>query len=377
VKTGCELSIRSACKDIEPLNEPSDATLRILLVADTHLGFDLPFRPRLDKRRRGPDFFANFERTLQPALDGKVHLVIHGGDLFFRSKVPQALIPIALEPLLRVAQTGVPVLIVPGNHERGHIPLHLWTAHPNLYIFDHPKTLQFDIAGNHVSFSGFPYTRQIRANFSKTLTLTGYRQVRADISLLCMHQVVEGAKVGPSDYTFRSNPDVIRSAEIPADFCAVLSGHIHRSQKLTHALDGRPLAAPVIYPGSVERTSFAERDEKKHYVILEVAPGATPGGRLVDVKFVPLPTRPMLQIDLPVQGMDAVQLERAIRKRLASLDPNAVVRIRPQGSLSQDAQKVLQAASLRKLAPTSMDVSIPWKINSGGVSRNSQDNAVK
>ncbi len=28
--------------------------VRILLLADTHLGFDLPFKPRVQRRRRGP-----------------------------------------------------------------------------------------------------------------------------------------------------------------------------------------------------------------------------------------------------------------------------------------------------------------------------------
>jgi len=40
--------------------------IRILLMADTHLGFDLPFRPRIKRRRRGPDFFANFEPVFYP-----------------------------------------------------------------------------------------------------------------------------------------------------------------------------------------------------------------------------------------------------------------------------------------------------------------------
>jgi hypothetical protein len=30
--------------------------IRVLLMADTHLGFDLPLRPRIKRRRRGPDF---------------------------------------------------------------------------------------------------------------------------------------------------------------------------------------------------------------------------------------------------------------------------------------------------------------------------------
>ncbi len=59
----------------------SSAVARVLFVSDTHLGFDLPARPRVERRRRGPDFFANFERALAPALRGEADLVVHGGDL--------------------------------------------------------------------------------------------------------------------------------------------------------------------------------------------------------------------------------------------------------------------------------------------------------
>ena len=40
--------------------------IRILFLADTHLGFDFPFRPRIQRRRRGPEFFANFKRAARP-----------------------------------------------------------------------------------------------------------------------------------------------------------------------------------------------------------------------------------------------------------------------------------------------------------------------
>ena len=54
----------------------SDA-VRILLLADSHLGFDLPVRPRVERRRRGHDFLANYASALQPALDGEVDIVVH------------------------------------------------------------------------------------------------------------------------------------------------------------------------------------------------------------------------------------------------------------------------------------------------------------
>ena len=60
--------------------------VRILFLADTHLGFDLPLHPRVERRRRGDDFFANFRLALEPALRGEVNLVLHGGDIFFSSQ---------------------------------------------------------------------------------------------------------------------------------------------------------------------------------------------------------------------------------------------------------------------------------------------------
>ena len=104
------------------------AVIRILFVADTHLEFDDPIRPRIERRRRGPDFFRNFKTALKPALNTEVDGVVHGGDLLFRRRVPARLVDRAFEPLKRVADAGVPVYLVPGNHERSVIPYALLAA---------------------------------------------------------------------------------------------------------------------------------------------------------------------------------------------------------------------------------------------------------
>src|SRR5262245_37569040 len=52
-------------------------SIRILLLADSHLGFDLPTRERVRRRRRGHDFLANYATALEPALAGEVDLVVH------------------------------------------------------------------------------------------------------------------------------------------------------------------------------------------------------------------------------------------------------------------------------------------------------------
>ncbi len=251
----------------------SCGTLRLLLLADTHLG--LP----------STEFFSSFERALLPALRGEVDLVVHGGDVLFRSKVKPGLVLRAFAPLKRVADAGVPVIVVPGNHERSAIPYPLLAAHPGVHILDRPRTVALTARGTTVALSAFPNDRDsIRETFGDLLERTEWRRSSADIRLLVMHQTVEGASVGPVGYTFRSAPDVIPGRAIPAGFAAVLSGHIHRHQVLTADLRGRALASPVFYAGATARTSSAERDEAKGYVTMEIAPDSR-GGRVAAWTF--------------------------------------------------------------------------------------------
>lgn len=331
---------------------------RVLLVADTHLGFDLPFRPRIQRRRRGHDFFANFERVLQAAYQGAVDLVVHGGDLFYRSRVPEALVEMAMTPLVRVAELGIPVFLVPGNHERSRIPLHLWTMHPNIHIFDQPRTYVCPLEKGSIALSGFPFSRGIRGAFQELVCQTRHTDVKADVHLLCMHQTVEGAQVGTQDYVFRNGADIVRGRDIPAGFSAVLAGHIHRAQVLTHDLSQRFLAAPVIYPGSIERTSFAERNEQKGYMVVTLGLSGPDQGRLMDVSFVELPARPMISLTVELLKIGELSVTDLLGEQLSALNPDSVVRIQLQGPGATDAQRILSAACLRELAPPSMNITL-------------------
>ena len=128
--------------------------------------------------------------------------------------------------------------------------------------------------------------------------------------------------MGPADFVFRGGDDVVRGRDVPSGFAALLSGHIHRSQALVTDLSGRRLAAPVLYAGSTERTSFAERHEPKGFLVLEVAPGGD-GGR-VTWEFRDLAARPMVDVALDPR---AEGLEERLKAALVSLDPRSIVRL--------------------------------------------------
>jgi len=335
------------------------AAIRALFLADTHLGFDLPQRPRVDRRRRGHDFFANFERVLEIAAQERVDFVLHGGDLFYRSRVPASLVHRAFQPLKRLAEAGIPVFLVPGNHERSRIPYPMLALHPRIHVFDRPRTFIAETPGGKVALAGFPYYRPgVRAAFSELLERTGWEGAVAEISLLCVHHAFEGAMVGPRDYTFRYERDVVRLAEVPHSFAAVLSGHIHRHQVLTRDLRGRALEAPVLYPGSIERTSFAERDEPKGFLLVDFEPAGSSGGILSNWEFRQLPARPMVVSDLTADGGGGAHLESEIRRVIDMAPLDCVLRIRIHGFPDEEVRRLVRPANLRDLAPATMNVDV-------------------
>ena len=141
---------------------------------------------------------------------------IHGGDLFYRSKIPKKLVDIVFEPIIEIADKGFPFFIVPGNHERSKIPVNLFCFHQNIHIFKKSETFLIEKNGLSVAIAGFPNDRNnIKKNF-ENLIPKSIKLVNPDIRLLCMHQTVEGAQVGPSDYTFRYGDDIIAGYQIPS-----------------------------------------------------------------------------------------------------------------------------------------------------------------
>jgi DNA repair exonuclease SbcCD nuclease subunit len=328
-----------------------------LLLADTHLGFDLPVRPRVERRRRGHDFFANYRTALEPAFAGQVDLVVHAGDVFDRPTIDPSVAYQAYEPLRSLADLGVPVFIVPGNHERSRLPHPSFASHPLVHVFHRATTFVVDVRGTAIALSGFPYERRnVRGRFAELLEQTEWRSARAALRVLCIHHCVEGATVGPQNFTFTTGHDVIGACDVPPDFNVVLSGHIHRHQVLMTDLQHRPICTPVLYPGSIERTSFAEAGETKGFIVVHLS--ADEHDLQVRWEFRRLPARPMLREELVVDAMDGRALDEALRAIITAAPRDAVLSIRIAGALTDEHWRTLSAARMRSFVPTTMNVEI-------------------
>lgn len=332
--------------------------VHVLFLSDTHLGFDEPTRPRSPTRHRGSDFFATFRLALQAARAERADAVVHGGDLFFRSRVQDSLVDRVMEPLIQVAEAGIPVFLIAGNHERSFLPRTLFTRHDRLYIFDQPRTVRLSVGGMRVAIGGFPCIRRgARESFASLVAQTGLLGESSDIRFLCIHQMVEGARVGPYGYTFRDGDEVVRASDLPRNVDAILSGHVHRHQVLRSDLAGAPLPAPVVYAGSTERTSFAEVSETKGFVSIFAGPSSkmavdSPGAG-PSIVFRSLPARPMY-----VRALGSGSLQTALarfRSSLSEVDTSGVLQVRIPADRTHDLASVIKA--VKTVVPSTMILS--------------------
>lgn len=325
--------------------------LKIVFFADTHLGVDYPINPKIERRRRGEDFFVNYQKVLEFAIEQKADLVLHGGDLFFRSKVPAPIVDRAYDILYDFAENEIPFIIVPGNHERSELPTSILMNHRNIHIFGEPKTMFFEKQNAVIGITGFPNIRNgIKLQYPHIFTKATEGNPEADIKLMLMHQAIQESQI--EGYTFRYGIDVLPLEFLPNDYQAILSGHIHRAQIFHYYQNGKHI--PVIYPGSTERTSIVEMAEEKGFYEL-IFEEIDDKWKLTETNFHILPTRPMVRIDITKLTEDESVLRNLLEAELGKIDQNSVVRLRCE---IPQTRKLLTAKLLRELTPDTMTLTL-------------------
>lgn len=318
----------------------------ILLFSDTHIGFDHPSNNRPGKnRRRGFDFFKNFKKIIDKAIELNVNYVIHCGDVFEKVSVPAFLIDQTYSEFLRLANADIKLFIVPGNHERSVLPTSLFLNHANIHVFDTARTFTLP----NLSISGFPYFKgDIRMKFPKIRRKLEDHLQSHNFNILCVHHAIDGVKAGHNFFEFRNRKDTLNMKDLPGKFDIILSGHIHKHQFLETPSTSKK-SVPILYSGSTERTMFDEIDEVKGYHILNIQ------GKTIQHQFLPLSTRPMYQFDLRNKNLAPNQISNFLTEKIATIEADSIVQIK------SDQEEVLVELSKLKTKGffvDSMNVSI-------------------
>ncbi|MHA1967074.1 MAG: metallophosphoesterase family protein [Candidatus Hodarchaeales archaeon] len=268
---------------------------------DTHFGVNFAKNSRNQLKKEFSNlFFTKSEEAIKQAIKShKVDFIVHSGDFFNRSKPPPEVVDRAVKPFSETANKGIPVYLLPGNHERSKLPFGLLHYQDNINVFKNPKSFIFKKDGVIVQLTGFPYIRHFAKNkFTEVVKQASEHNLpfNPHYKILVIHQLIEGSRV--YNYVFRSGHNVIQSSDVPMGFNYIACGHVHRFQFLRPQKwsssylstsksrlieqdcinrnwnlldDGAPLISmkdPIIaYPGSLERVSMAERFEPKGFII--------------------------------------------------------------------------------------------------------------
>lgn len=248
--------------------------MEILHVTDTHLGLRRYVRGGPPGWSRAADHLDGFRRALGPALAGEVDLVVHSGDLFDRSRPPAEAV-LAAGALLTEVGRQVPVVLLPGNHDRHGLLRHFPRPPSGVHVVDAPERLR--VAG--VSLALVPFRRD-----AEHWADDAGRAWGGGADLLVAHQAFHGAWAPGITFHEGAQRDTVGVRHLPPGVRHVLCGHLHPRQVV------RVGEAEVVQPGSTERTSFVERDQVKGYCRWTL-------DRRVTWRFVDLPTRPMAVVE--------------------------------------------------------------------------------
>jgi DNA repair exonuclease SbcCD nuclease subunit len=253
-----------------------------------------------------------------------------------------------IQPFMNLTAAGIRVLLIPGNHERSEFPFDLFHGIKGVHVFDRPKTVCLNLGGYSVGLAGFPFIRNdSRRTFHRALEETGYQELKTDLNILITHQAFDDAVVGPKDFVFRaSRPDTVSRQHVPTDFDYIAAGHIHRYQVLPHPM--KP-SCDFVYPGSIQRISFAEMHEEKAFVEGEIL------NDRVEIRFIPLPAHTMEIVTIEGSGRSRVECEEEILNQAWRFSEDMVIRVSLIGGSKLADYPSLDFQGLRSHLPPAME----------------------
>lgn len=268
--------------------------LRIVHFADAHI--DMTNYGRHDPDSALPirvvDYLKALDQIIDAAVEEKVDLVLFAGDAY-KDRNPQPTFQREWgRRMMRLSEAEIPTVLLVGNHDVSPASGRAHTLHefntlkvPYIHVADDIRLVGPDVLGIPLQIITLPWvSRSKLMNREETVgkrideillmleelvtnrVETLIKKADPDIPLiLTAHASVHGAKYG-SERQVMLGHELVLSHKLVSDkrLDYVALGHIHKHQSLNG--DTNP---PIVYPGSIERVDFGEK-EKKGFVIAEI-----------------------------------------------------------------------------------------------------------
>ncbi len=270
--------------------------MRFIAIADTHLGFEAG-KTSAARKYTYERMFNAFEEISQIAKEKNVDYLLHGGDIFNRSKPRKKVVKRTYEIIQDLLEADIGFLVAPGNHERSKLPATLLRYHPKSHFFFAMTSVDFDVC----TIVGFPFEPNL-GGATQTKLSNLVKQLDQKSCLILCHQLFDGSEFGPHKFRFSITHGAIDPLLFPQNVKLIVTGHIHRAQALMNGF--------VVYPGSTERTSFVEVIEPKGFLLMDIDSNS------LSVKFNELNSTKMdvMEINLLQQELDIGELSNKIER---------------------------------------------------------------
>lgn len=339
--------------------------IRLLHFADLHIGMENYGRvdPATGVNSRVRDFLDRLDEVVEYAVNHEADLVVFAGDAY-KTRDPNPTYQRAFaRRVKRLADAGVPVLLLVGNHDLPTMPQRASSvdifhtlAVPNVYVGREEALLRIPTRRGplQVAVVPFPVRQRLLAHEEfRGLSLEQLdealrriiteniqalaRQVDPEIpAVLVAHLSVSGATYGSERGVMIGRDTVVLLSALTDpvwDYIAL--GHIHKHQSLN---DGR--CPPVVYAGSLERIDFGEEREPKGFCWVHLRRGETTW------QFVEVNARRFVTVEADLRK--AADPLAALRQAVAAYNVrDAVVRLMMK--LRPEQERLVRDTDVRSL----------------------------
>lgn len=315
--------------------------MKIAHLSDTHLGggtlnrpkmVDDPYRPGMQVRQQDADIMLGFDNAVSRIIASKPDMVIHSGDLFDNSQPAPHYIDFAMTQLTRLAEEGIPVIVVEGDQS---YPRVLNRGHA-LRVLEHIKGVRTICNGceqvriGDVVVHAVPHHVLGREGLPKRESL-----LLECANVLVTHAVADGKRF------FKTGR---AACDVPISTCAswydyVALGHYHRFAQV-------PDTNRAFYAGTTAPITQGDFRPGHHWGFTMVNLGST----CPQTIFESVPTRPMQAYGLDdAQGLSAKEVFSFLESQAGEVPPaDAYCQVIVQG-LDPLARKELSRRSLEEL----------------------------
>ena len=325
-----------------------------IVTSDNHLGaYYARFKPeRLAQRRKRLQ--EAFARVVDAAIERRVDLFLHAGDLFDRPDPRNAERHFVACQFKRLRDAGIPVFAIAGNHDSprslgydgGILPQEEMHVLEAVHLFretDRFEPQLLEVRGQRVAIWGLSSDFN-RADASCPLEGIAPTHRRAgDVDLLLLHYSVEGW-----GYPDEREPclSLANLERLEAD--AICVGHLH-ARRETRLSSG----AVLLNPGATEHINFGEEAQPCGYWLLQCEPGQ------VRSEYVALPTQSMNSLELNLETAPVAEPEQEdplmafLTDRIKEASqPDQLLRVRISGRLPRSRFQDLDLGRLLALGQT-------------------------